>query len=369
MIKTVYFTGSLPHKGEPPFGGGEVGNARTVGMLRSFGYKVVTVRKRRSNAKDSWLKSRIEYPFRTISNTIEWFLVLLFGSRKNGIAHISGFYGRTIYIETLQVFIAKLLGYSLVYELRGGGATKFYENGNKAYRAQFRYILNKASFLLSQGKENEPLLHSLCKAPVYYYPNCVQQGFYPDKLPERSNDKINLFFFGRIEKVKNPQLIVKATSLLQKEFNNITLTMLGDGQTELLEKIKKQMQETLTPGSFQLLPGCSHDKLKAVFADKHFYVFPSQQEREGQSNAVTEAMSQGIIPIASPQGFSRSTIGEDYLIVDKLTADAYAERIAEIIRDNKMDFYAQFVRNRFLENYSEQAVFGRMKDVFAKIMS
>ncbi len=365
MIKTVYFTGSLPHKGEPPFGGGEVGNARTVGMLRSFGYKVVTVRKRRSNAKDSWLKSRIEYPFRTISNTIEWFLVLLFGSRKNGIAHISGFYGRTIYIETLQVFIAKLLGYSLVYELRGGGATKFYENGNKAYKAQFRYILNKASFLLSQGKENEPLLHSLCNAPIYYYPNCVQHGFYPEVLPERSKERINLFFFGRIEKVKNPFLIVRTASLLQKDFGNITLTMLGNGQADLLEKVRIQMQETLKPGSYQLLPGCSHDELKTVFADKHFYVFPSQQEREGQSNAVTEAMSQGVIPIASPQGFSRSTIGDDYLIVDELTAEAYAERIAEIIRKREIEKYSQFVRKRFLENYTEKAVFGRMRGVFA----
>jgi glycosyltransferase involved in cell wall biosynthesis len=114
-----------------------------------------------------------------------------------------------------------------------------------------------------------------------------------------------------------------------------------------------------------LLPGCSHDELKTVFADKHFYVFPSQQEREGQSNAVTEAMSQGVIPIASPQGFSRSTIGDDYLIVDELTAEAYAERIAEIIRKREIEKYSQFVRKRFLENYTEKAVFGRMRGVFA----
>lgn len=365
MTKTIYFAGSLPRKGEIPFGGGEVGNVRTIRMLESFGYHVVAVRKYRSNAKDSWLKSRLEYPFRTLSNCIKWFGVLLFGRRKNSITHVSGFYGRTIYVETIQVFIAKLLGYKLLYELRGGGATSFYENGSKAYRWQFRYILNKASYLLSQGRENEPLLQSLCKAPVYYYPNCVQQGFYPEELSERSNDRINLLFFGRIEQAKNPLLIVKATSILQKESNNITLTMLGNGQTDLLEEIKTQIQESLQPGSYKLLPGCSHDELKSVFADKHFYVFPSQQEREGQSNAVTEVMSYGIIPIASPQGFSRSTIGDDYLIVDELTAEAYADRIADIIRNGEIEKYSQFVRNRFLENYTEKAVFERMRGVYA----
>ena len=367
MKKTVYFTGSLPKKGEAPFGGGEVGNIRTIRMLESFGYKVVAVRKRRSNAQDSWLKSRLEYPYRTLTNAIKWFCVLLFGKRKNSVAHVSGFYGRTIYVETLQVIIAKLMSYKLVYELRGGGATAFYENGSKLYRKQFKYILNKSSYLLSQGRENEPLLYSLCKTPVSYYPNCVQKGFYPEELSQRSHDKINLLFFGRIEKVKNPLLIVKAASLLQKEFGNITLTMLGNGQADLIEKVRKLMQETLNPGSYQLLPGFSHQELKTVFADKHFYVFPSQQEREGQSNAVTEAMSYGIIPVASPQGFSRSTIGDNYLIVDELTAEAYAGRMAEIIRENKIDYYSQFVRNRFLENYTEEAVFERMKSEYEKV--
>ena len=161
---------------------------------------------------------------------------------------------------------------------------------------------------------------------------------------------------------------MKATSILQKEFNNITLTMLGNGQAELLEKVKAQMKESLQPGSYQLLPGCSHDELKAVFFDKHFYVFPSQQEREGQSNAVTETMSYGIIPIASPQGFSRSTIGDDYLIVEELTPEAYAERIAAIIRNGEIDKYSQFVRKRFLENYTEKAVFDKAKIYFSTIM-
>ena len=363
--KIVYFTGSLPRKGETPFGGGEVGNVRTIRMLKSFGYHVVAVRKQRSNAKSSWFTNRLQYPFRTLTNTIKWFFVLLFGSRKNSIAHVSGFYGKTIYVETLQVFIAKLLGYRLVYELRGGGATTFYENGSKTYRKQFRYILNKADFLLSQGKENEPLLFSICNTPVFYYPNCVQQGFYPDELPQINEKSINLLFFGRIEEVKNPLLIVKATSLLQKEFDNITLTMLGNGKTELIEMVRKQMQNTLRTGTWQLMPGCSHDELKGLFVNKHFYVFPSQQPREGQSNAVTEAMGYGIIPIASPQGFNRSTIGNDFLIVNDLTAESYAERIATIIRNGDIETYSCFVRGRFLENYTESAVFNRVKGVYA----
>ena len=366
--KIVYFTGSLPRKGETPFGGGEVGNVRTIHMLQSFGYQVVTVRRHRSNAKDSKLKNLITYPLRMVCSVLQWFCTLAVGTRTNSVAHISGFYGSTIYIETLQVFVAKLLGYKLIYELRGGGATQFYEEGNGAYKKQFKYIVKKADYLLSQGKENEPLLKSLCETPVFYYPNCVQQGFYPEKMPSKTRDEVRLFFFGRIEDVKNPLLIVEAASLLQKEFDNITLTMLGNGQEEMIEQVRKKMKQSLKTGTYELLPGCEHDKLQEMLVDKHFYLFPSVQPHEGQSNAVTEAMSYGIIPIASPQGFNRSTIGDDYLIVEELKAEAYAKRIAKIIRKGEVEKYSQFARQRFMDSFTEKVVFDRMKEVLQSIM-
>lgn len=367
MNKTVYFTGTLPKKGEAPFGGGEVGNVRTIRMLQSFGYHVVSVRRSRSGAKESMIKKRLAFPFRVLSSILRWFFVLLFGHRKSSIAHISGFYGSTIIIEVLQVFIAQLTGYRIIYELRGGGASLFYEKGTRLYKNQFKYILNKADYLFSQGKENELLLKTVCNTPVIYYPNCVQQSFCPEKMPEKPVDKINLFFFGRIEKEKNPFLIVEIAALLQEQFPSITLTILGNGQNSIIARIESDMKAKLKAGSFQLLPGCEHEELKAIFADKHFYIFPSEQPREGQSNAVTEVMAYGIIPIASPQGFNRSTIGDNRLIVEELSAGAYADRIATIIKNREIEKYAHFVRKRFIENFSEQVVFERVEKDYAEL--
>ncbi len=366
--KTIYFTGSLPQEGETPYGGGEVGNLRTIRMLRSFGYNVKTVRRRRSGVKDSGLKTRLIYPFRTLANIFEWFFVLLFGTRNNSVTYISGFYGTTIYVETLQVFVARLLRYKIIYELRGGGATEFYENGSKIYKKQFKYILNRANYLLSQGKENESLLHSLCITPVFYYPNFVQRGDYPEEMPLKNVKTINLIFYGRIETSKNPLLIVKVAAILQKEFDNITLTIIGNGKKELTEKVKKQMKESLRTGSWILLPGCAHDDLLHLLSEKHFYIFPSKQKREGQSNAVTEAMGYGIIPIASPQGFNRSTIGDNTLIIEEMSAEAYAERIAKIIRDGDIEKYSHFVRQRFMENFTEEIVYAQARNTIKEII-
>lgn len=367
MQKIIYFIGSLPRRGEAPVGGGEVGNSRTVRMLESFGFDVQIIRRIRSKASDTRLKRLITYPLRFISNTMLCFLVLMKGNKKDGIVHIAGFYGPTIAIETFQVAIARFFGYKIVYELRGGGATSYFENGSTLYKKQFKYILKNADFLFSQGKENEPLLNSICSTPIYYYPNCVKKEFYPEDIPSKPKDKINLVFWGRIEYEKNPFLIIETASLLQERYDNITLTMIGNGQKDFLDQVKNMMNSILLPNSFTFLPGCEHNELQKFLKDKHFFIFPSMQPREGQSNAVTEAMSFGIIPIASPQGFSRSTIGDNNLIVEDLTAEAYASRISRIIDNGDMERYSQFVRNRFDDNYTEKAVFERTKIEYIKI--
>lgn len=367
MQKIVYFSGSLPLKGQTPVGGGEVGNLRSVRMLESFGFKLTIIRRIRSSSSDSKLKRLLSYSIRFVFNLSKFFIVLMFGNRKNSVVHIAGFYGATIAIETVQVFIAKLFGYRLIYEMRGGGAISFFENGNELYRKQFRYIVRKADHIFSQGRENEPLLKSLCDTPIFYYPNCVEHKFYLEKLPPKPRDFVNLVFFGRIEKQKNPLLIVETCHLLQNQFNNVRLTMIGNGQKEILESVRAAMKYLLQEGTYELIPGCAHEKLQLLLLEKHFYIFPSAQPREGQSNAVTEAMSLGIIPIASPQGFNRSTIGDDYLIVEDLTAAAYASRIASIILMGKTEKYSQFVRTRFLANYTEEMVFERTKEMYMKV--
>jgi len=363
----VYFTGTLPKKGQTPFGGGEVGNVRTVSMLELFGYEVRVIRRLRSNAKDSNLKRRITYPIRCVFNLLEWFVVLLIGRRKYSVAHISGFYGVTIPVETVQVFLAKLLGYKLIYEMRGGGATTYYLEGSATYKKQFRYIVGKADYIFSQGKENEPLLQELCSTPIFYYPNSVKSGFYLEDMPDKSDDIIRLLFYGRVESEKNPLLIVEVAAILQKRFQNIRLSIIGDGQPDYIEKVMTCMETKLKKDSYELLPGCEHDSLLPLIKDKHFYIFPSEQPREGQSNAITEAMSLGIIPIASPQGFSRSTIGDDNLIVEELSAKAYADRIASIIENGEIAKYSSFVRKRFLDNFTESVVFERARIMYSEI--
>ena len=123
----------------------------------------------------------------------------------------------------------------------------------------------------------------------------------------------------------------------------------------------------LDHGSYHYIPGLAHDKLAPLLKDSHFYIFPSTQPREGQSNSVTECMSFGIIPIASPQGFNRSTIGDDYLIIDELKYEKYAGKILEIIDSQKLQYYSKQIYDRFCNNFIQSKVFKKTIEVYEEI--
>lgn len=366
MNKTIYFYATLPKQGKIPYGGGEVGNVRTIRMFCEAEYKVVRMRQRKALAEWGRFRTLASYPFRLLAGWSEVFCKMVFASRKS-LAHLTGFAGVTIFNEFILMYIMKMLGFKVVYELRGGGAICFWKNGSAFYRKMFSYLLNNACYIFVQGKENIPLIDSICKTPVYHYANCVEEGFAPNVLPKKPNDKINLFFFGRCEDNKHVDMIVEVAAMVQKAVPNVFLTVVGNGQKSYIDMVKDKMQQLLQAGTYSYLPGCSHEELPSILVDKHFYIFPSTQPREGQSNSVTECMSYGIVPIASPQGFNRSTIGDDYLIIDDLKAEKYAERIIEIVKAGKCYQYSKQMFDQFQSNFTQKIVFERTLGVYEKI--
>lgn len=366
MNRKIVFFGALPPKDESKVGGGEWGNLRTVKMLRLFGYDVITIRKSNVKTTRSRLFRIATSPFRTFGDILKVVFCLI--QNKNVVFHFSGFAWKTIYMEYLIIRVAKMVGCRLIYEIRGGGLLASYANGGNRYNHSLKYILSHSDYIFTQGKENIPLLESLCDVPVYHYANCVSEDFYPSTRPVKAHDTIGLLYFGRINPDKNLSLIVETARILQQSRKNVMLTIIGSGQDQTyIKRIHDKARRELEQNSYEFIPGCTHDKLKNLLQDKHFYLFPSQVVLEGQSNSVTEAMSYGIVPIASPQGFNRSTIGNDNLIVEKYAAEEYAKRINEIIDNNELDYYSEFVYRRFLDNYTESVVFEKTRIVYDEI--
>ena len=250
--------------------------------------------------------------------------------------------------------------------MRGGGANKYYEEGHFLYKFFFKKAIRRSDEIFSQGKENFSLIKKIdTNKRIFYYPNYVQGDFYPQQYPQKPKDKINLMYFGRLSKTKNTDIVINTFILLAKEYNNVYLEIIGNSESQFYtDYIKNKIKESNLESRINILPACNHKELKKHLVDKSFYIFPSKEPREGHSNALTEAMAWGLIPITTSQGFNRSVIENDSLIVEKLDVKCFVNKIKYIIDNDLIEQFSYNSYNRVLSNYTDEIVLEKLKEEY-----
>ena len=177
-----------------------------------------------------------------------------------------------------------------------------------------------------------------------------------------------MLYFGRISETKNIDIILKAMSILHDKYKNTTLSIVGDYVDEnYYNSLTKYVTSNGLSSCVSFYPACNHNKLKEYLKDKHFFLFPTTEHREGHSNAMTEAMAWGLIPIATSQGFSKSVVANNELIVNELTSSAFANCVSKIIDSKMINKYSIGVYRRVLENYSSEIVQQKFKNKYDEL--
>ena len=100
----------------------------------------------------------------------------------------------------------------------------------------------------------------------------------------------------------------------------------------------------------------SYDFLVEMMQKQHFYLFPTQEKAEGHSNALNEAMSQGVIPIACDYHFNKSVIGEDFLVVKGYEPIDYVKAIEYVLDHVDMEAQSKKLWKRVKDLYSYSKV-------------
>lgn len=370
MSQRIYFFANFGDWNRQPYGGGEIGNRRTLAFMRQAGYEVRLIEKYNRVFKHT--KSDVPIIITLMAwNIIKFFCILLWGRRKNTLVHIAGFYGSTIYFERILVSIAHYLGYRTIYEMRGGGATHHYENGTKQYKKWFDRTIMQADYIFSQGQENQPLIEAIAQGKqFFYYPNCVMRDFCPMEYPNKPTDKIQLLYFGRVSKQKNVDIVIDVFSILAQEYDNIFLSIVGNCTEPCYAAfIKQRIKKSTYKERITMHPACNHDKLKEHLVDKHFYIFPTTEPREGHSNALTEAMTWGLIPVTTAMGFNRTITGKDELIVDQLSAESFTAIIKQIIDNKRINVLSHYAYDRIQNNYTEEIIFQKFQSKYHELFN
>lgn len=359
----IYHFAKFGKLNEKPYGGGEVGNRRTMQMLKELGYDVILIHRYCNyKKKNKWVY--LEMILGDLITVLKMFLFLLFKSRKGAVVHISGFTGSYMPIEWLSVLLAKILGYNVTYEIRGGGIVGFYNSGGKMYKWLFHSTIKTADNIWSQGLENKKLISELSSSSFFHYPNCVSSNFMPSQISKKSLEPIKAVYVGRLSPVKNVDVIIDTLYFLRKKGYEMTLDIIGDGVDfpDYVNSLKKQVEKLGLSSVCTFHGTLSKAEMKSLLLPASFFLFPSEEPREGQSNSLTETMSFGIIPIATSQGYNRSTINCDELICDEITAEAYSNRIISVLSGHGIGFYSLKMYNRVKDCFT----YGNVKEMVDK---
>jgi glycosyltransferase involved in cell wall biosynthesis len=216
----------------------------------------------------------------------------------------------------------------IVYDLRAGAGEQQYAARSGLYRWVFRSCLRAAAEVLVEGEALLPFVARLARRAPVYLPNHVDT----DALPWRDTTLAlpaapTVAYVGRIVEEKGVVGALDAVRLLRSRGLDAKLRLAGDGEARYLQRLSAASAAL----DVRWLGPMSSQAVLALLREAHVFVFATRHVGEGQSNALTEAMACGCVPIASRHGFNEAVIGEAALILPSdAPAAAYADAVERL---------------------------------------
>lgn len=167
--------------------------------------------------------------------------------------------------------------------------------------------------------------------------------------------EIKLVYFGRLTETKHVEIVIQTLGILLKNGYTSSLDLIGGCSDEYMNVLQNVIADVgIAEGLITFHGQQPMSVIAEVLSAAHYFVFPSAEPKEGHSNALTEAMAFGVVPIVSNAGFNASICGKAELVVYDYHAASYAQVIMNIEHGGKWDEYSRFVYQRIATNYTEE---------------
>ena len=368
-IDTIYMFAAFGDLSKPHAGGGQNSARRLKETLESMGIEVKIYNKFYNYKRGSVFDTIRKYLFWFIDMFL-WGKFLLLKKRRNSPVLFLSYCGKLLPFDLAIGIISKILGYKVIFYYKGGGATISYEKGGWIYRFLFRWLMNLFDEVMTEGRETLSLVSSISHTRTYYLPNYIENDFTPLSLPTREMDELKFIYFGRIKENKNILLIIDVFDKLCKKYPNIRLQLIGSGNERYESSVHKKIALTNYQDHISWISTATHERIKEILRDQHFFIFPSVEPKEGHSNALNEAMAWGVIPIVSHHNFLSDIVDDNSLVAKDYQVESYVSIISDIIEKDRIKYYSDKVYNRVKNNYTEKIIverLGKELDYFGQI--
>ncbi|MCD8291803.1 MAG: glycosyltransferase family 4 protein [Prevotella sp.] len=318
-MKILYF-GPITPKGQPNIGGYEAANRKNIDKLREMGVDVEEFPNPVINHKLGMF-GKLAY----MKLFFTPFLLLRFITQKDIIVHTTPLYGNLLLPSLWLLCLAKLLRIRKLVDVRAGSLIHYYTTQGKCKRKGLRLMISLADKITVEGSSYIRDIKNVMglNADISYFPNiALCRDFH---YSQRAYDKINILYFGRITENKGVDTLLNMMYYLDMRFHlYLAGGIANDMHNVQLESPKITYLGLLKP-----------EQLKDTMQRMHFFVFPTRHIGEGQSNSLIEAMSNGLVPVASDQGFNVEVIADcGFVLKSGSTGKDYADIIKKVDADS-----------------------------------
>jgi glycosyltransferase involved in cell wall biosynthesis len=345
----IAYCGPIAQPGEPARGGYESANRRLIDDLRRRGRDVIELPY--PVTRGTQATKGLAYLRRFAGIALE-----IIRQRNNfDVLHLTPLYRGFLYPEAMLCLIAWALGKRVLFDIRAGYFIELYGRYGSVYRALTDALLRHVDTLAVEGKEYFAFMEARRERPIVYLPNYVSVPG-AEASGERivsTRGPIRLVFLGRIVPEKGIEKVIGALEALLGAGLDTTLEVIGSGEADYLARLQDRTNDLPVIWAGPLSP--EETRLRA--AQAQFFVFPSSHLGEGHSNALTEAMAEGLVPVCSEQGFNRSVVADAgrVLPVDASAAE-YAEAIAELWQTGAWVALSAAARARIVTHFTGDVV-------------
>ena len=365
----IIFWGPIGHD-KAFIGGGESGNKRTIEYIKKNGFHVKPIPK--PYPPKSGLLKAFRYAFHLTASVCSLALACNKAPDGRRLVHVSAFYKHLIYFEFLMLITAKLLRTPFIYEIRGGAMISIFNQSSFLYKVIFTFILKCSDTILVQGMEYHHFVRKRTSADIVYYPNYVGNAILSLNSGQhnRPSEKINLIYFGRFTLDKGIEKTIHACNELISTFLlDCHLHLIGKGDPETNKRLKNLIKKLKLKNNVTIHPPMPQEKLNQIIVQMHFFIFPTYNDMEGHSNALTEAMALGVVPVCSRHGFNESVVGSSGFILDPFaTPKDYAKIISKVWHSKAWRQLSQECIQKISKSFNADLIIGRLIRQYFKIL-
>lgn len=370
MATKLFVFANMGKLDQLPKSGGQSSARRVMDGFKKEGITIVPIRRHRAELQ-SRLGHVLEVGFFAFYDLTKMFLKMLFGSRKDAAFMQMTYAGALVPYEFVLSSVAKILGYKCTEYLQGGLVMDTYPCGGRLHKWLFKKNIEMQSLVLFEGYDALKLTENVTKkTKLVYFPSYVFDGKIPAAPPKKPQNEVNFCFFGRLNESKNILVSIEIFNLFcdRHPEKKASLTLVGAGDYDTyLKAISKAIEESPYKKTIHRFGNSTYDFLVQMMEKQHFYLFPTKEKAEGHSNALNEAMSQGVIPIACDYHFNKTVIGEEDLVVKGYNPYDYVVAIENIINNRDMEKLSIKLWERVKDKYAYSVVNNRICSEVKKV--